>query len=92
MANTKSAQKANRVSKRKNIVNSSRINRIRSFIKKVDLAIKSGDEKKAREALKSLEPEIMRGVTKKVMKLNSASRKLNKLSLQIRKIKSKQAN
>ena len=92
MANTKSAQKANRVSKRKNIVNSSRINRIRSFIKKVDLAIKSGDEKKAREAFKSLEPEIMRGVTKKVIKLNSASRKLNKLSLQIRKIKSKQAN
>jgi len=50
MANTKSAKKAFRSSEKKNIVNTSRINRIRSFIKKVDGAIKVGDELKAREA------------------------------------------
>jgi small subunit ribosomal protein S20 len=87
MANTKSAKKAFRSSEKKNIVNTARINRIRSFIKKVDGAIKVGDEVKAREAFKNLEPEIMRGVTKKVLKLNTASRKLSRLSTAIRKIK-----
>ncbi|MFZ9180707.1 MAG: 30S ribosomal protein S20 [Rickettsiales bacterium] len=87
MANTKSAKKAFRASERKNIVNTSRINRIRTFIKKVDGAIKTGDEVKAREAFKALEPEIMKGVTKKVLKHNTASRKLSRLASAIRKIK-----
>lgn len=87
MANTKSAQKALRSSETKNIINKSRISRIRTFIRKVDLAIKAGDELKAREEFKNLEPEIMRGVTKKVMKLNTAARKLTRLSSAIRKIK-----
>lgn len=87
MANTKSAKKAFRVSERKNTVNVARVNRIRTFIKKVDSSIKIGDEPKAREALKTLESEIMKGVTKKVIKLNTASRKLSRLTLAIRKIK-----
>jgi len=89
MANTKSAKKALRASAAKNVVNSARKNRIRSFIRKVDDAIKASDEKKAREAFKALEPEIMRGVTKKVFKLNTAARKLTRLSSAIRKIKAK---
>lgn len=77
MANTKSAKKALRSSATKNVINSARKSRIRTFIRKVDDAIKAGDDKKAREAFKALEPEIMRGVTKKVVKLNTASRKAN---------------
>ena len=53
MANTKSAKKANRSSVKKNTVNTARKNRIRSFAKKVDLAIKDGDEAKAREGARS---------------------------------------
>jgi small subunit ribosomal protein S20 len=87
MANTDSAKKALRASAAKNLVNSARRNRIRSFIRKVDDAIKAGDEKKAREAFKALEPEIMRGVTKKVFKLNTAARKLTRISSAIKKIK-----
>lgn len=87
MANTKSAKKALRSSATKNVVNSARKSRIRTFIRKVDDSIKAGDEQKAREAFKALEPEIMRGVTKKVVKLNTASRKLNRLSSAIKKIK-----
>ncbi len=89
MANTKSAQKALRSSSAKNLVNSARKSRIRTFIKKVDEAIKAGDQVKAREAFKDLEPEIMRGVTKKVLKLNTASRKLSRMSAAIKKIASK---
>ena len=87
MANTKSAQKALRSSAAKNKINSARKNRIRSFARKVDDAIKAGDESKAREALKALQPELMRGVTKKVVKLNTASRKLSRLSASIKKLK-----
>jgi len=89
MANTKSAQKALRSSAAKNTVNSARKSRIRTFIKKVDDAIKVGDQSKAREAFKALEPEIMRGVTKKVIKLNTAARKLSRISASIKKISSK---
>ena len=88
MANTKSAKKAYRSSVKKNEINTARKNRIRSFAKKVDIAIKEGNESKAREAFKAFEPELMRGVTKKIFKLNTASRKLQRLSASIRKLKS----
>ncbi len=87
MANTKAAKKALRSSAAKNEVNNARKNRIRTFIRKVDDAIKSGDEKQAREAFKALEPEIMRGVTKKVYKLNTAARKLTRIAAKIRTLK-----
>ncbi len=89
MANTKSAKKALSGSIAKKEVNNARKSRIRTFIKKVDDAIKLNDEPKAREAFKALEPEIMRGVTKKVYKLNTASRKLTRIASAIRKIKAK---
>ena len=91
MANTKSAIKALRSSAKKNEVNSSRKNRIRSFIKKVDEAISASDEVKAKEALKALQPEFMRGVSKDIIKLNTASRKLSRLSTAISKISKKSA-
>jgi small subunit ribosomal protein S20 len=86
MPNTKSAKKALRASERRKAVNSARKNRIRTFVKKVDNAIKSGNEPLAREALKALEPEIMRGVTKKVINHNTASRKLSRLYSAVKKI------
>ena len=91
MANTASAKKALRASAQKKEVNSSRKNRIRSFIRKVDDAIKAADESKARAAFKALEPEFMRGVTKKIIKLNTASRKLTRLASAIRAISKKAA-
>ena len=51
------------------------------------LRIKEADETKAREAFKALEPELMRGVSKNIFKLNTASRKLQRLSASIRKLK-----
>ncbi len=91
MANTSAAKKALRSSGKKNIVNSARKNRIRTFIRKVADSIKAGDQAKAFADLKNLESEIMRGVTKKVIKLNTASRKLSRLSKQIGKIEVKKS-
>lgn len=86
MPNTQSAKKALRASINRKTVNNARKNRIRSFVKKVDVAIKAGDETQARDALKQLEPEIMRGVTKKVLKLNTAARKVSRLYAAVRKM------
>ena len=87
MANTSSAKKALRSSKAKETVNKARKSRIRTFIRKVEDSIKSGNEVNARTAFKVLEPEIMKGVTKKVFKLNTAARKLRRLAESIRKLK-----
>jgi len=89
MANTKSAKKALSGSIAKNLVNTARKSRIRTFVRKVEDAIKASDEPKSREAFKALEPELMRGVTKKVLKLGTASRKLTRLAAAIRKINAK---
>ena len=87
MANTSAAKKALRSNQAKEIINKARKNRIRSFVRKVEDHIKSNDEPNARVAFKKLEPEIMKGVTKKVFKLNTAARKLRRLAESIRKIK-----
>lgn len=87
MANKSAAKKAIRTDAKKNTINSARRSRIRTFIRKVNDAVQSGDEAKSRVAFKNLEKEIMRGVTKKVIKLNTASRKLSRIAANIRKIK-----
>jgi small subunit ribosomal protein S20 len=87
MANKSAAKKAIRTDAKKNAVNSARRSRIRTFIRKVNDAVQLGDETKSRVAFKDLEKEIMRGVTKKIIKLNTASRKLSRIAANIRKIK-----
>ena len=87
MANAKSAKKAHRSSVKKNEINTARKNRIRSFAKKVTNAIDQKDEKKARDEFKKYEVELMKGVTKDILKLNTASRKLKRLSASIRNLK-----
>ncbi|MFT6332013.1 MAG: small subunit ribosomal protein S20 [Lentimonas sp.] len=87
MANTSSAKKALRSSQAKEAVNKARKSRIRTFIRKVEDFIKSADETNARVAFKALEPELMKGVTKNIFKLGTASRKLKRLAAAIRKLK-----
>lgn len=86
MANTSAAKKALRVSRKKETVNKARKNRIRSFQRKVEENIKAENTADARISFKNFEKEIMRGVTKKVFKLNAAARKLQRLASSIRKI------
>ena len=85
MAHHKSAKKAIRQTERRTAVNRARISRVRSFIKKVETAIESGD-KKAAEALKAAQPEMHRGVRTGVLHRNTASRKLSRLSARIKSL------
>jgi small subunit ribosomal protein S20 len=84
MANTPQAKKRVRQAARRTEVNRSRVSRIRSFVKKVETAIGSGDAAAAREALNQAEPEIMRGVAKGVMHRNTASRKVSRLTARVK--------
>ena len=86
MAHHKSAKKAIRQTERRTAVNRARVSRVRSFIKKVEMAIDVGDKKLAAETLKAAQPEIQRGVRAGVVHRNTASRKLSRLSARIKSL------
>lgn len=84
MANTKSAKKMVRKIATRTEVNKSRKSRVRTFVRKVEEAVASGDKAAAIKALKAAEPEIMRGVTKGVLHKNTASRKVSRLAARVK--------
>lgn len=86
MANTPQSKKRARQNERKLEVNKARRSRIRTFLKKVEEAISSGDKSAANTALKSAQPELMRGVTKGVYKKNTAARKMSRLSSRVKSL------
>ena len=86
MANHDSAKKRIRRNSRMEVINKIRKNRVRSFIKKVELAIDKDDKKLAQEALIQAQPEMHRSVSKGVFKKNTISRKLSRLSARIKNI------
>lgn len=86
MANHKSAKKRIRQTATRTQVNGARRSRIRTFIKKIELAIASNDRPGAETAIKAAEPEMMRGAQAGVFHKNTMSRKLSRLSAAITKI------
>jgi len=86
MANTTSAKKATRKIAARTEVNRSRRTRVRSFVRKVEEAIASGNKEAATAALKAAEPEIMRAASKGVVHKNTASRKVSRLSARVKAI------
>lgn len=86
MANTSSAKKMVRKIERRTAVNKARRSRVRTYLRQVEEAIASGDQKAAQEALKSAQPELHRAVTKGIFHKNTVSRKLSRLSSRIKAI------
>ena len=87
MANHKSSKKRILRNNKRNEINSNRISRIRTYIKKVETEISSENKDKANEAFKLAMPEIQRGVSKGLIHKNTAARKLSRLSNKIKTIK-----
>ena len=83
MANTPQAKKRIRRNEARKTINHSRVSRIRTFIKAVEAAIASGQKTDAAEALRKVQPEMMRGVARGVLHKNTASRKISRLSKRI---------
>ena len=84
MANSAQAKKRARQIERRTEVNKARRSRIRTYLKKVDEALESGDKSIAKQALKVVQPELMRGVSKGIMHKNTASRKMSRLSSRVK--------
>ena len=80
MANTPQAKKRIRRNDRRAEVNGARTGRIRTFVKRVEAALASGDKSAAASALQAAQPEMARGVAKGVMHKNTASRKFARLT------------
>ena len=86
MANTAQSKKRARQNDKRAAVNKSRRSRIRTFLRKVEEAILSGDKTAASSALTLVQPELMRGVSKGLLHKNTASRKMSRLSARVKKI------
>ncbi len=87
MANHKSAEKRIRRNARRAEINGARRNRIRTFIKKIEMAISEGKADEAQTALQNAQPEIQRGVSKGILHKNTAGRKISRLSARIKALK-----
>jgi small subunit ribosomal protein S20 len=87
MAVHKSAKTRIRRNARRNVINTDRTSEMRTALKKVEAAIKSGDEKAAKAALKDVQPQLHRNADKGVMHKKTASRKLSRLSARIKTLK-----
>jgi small subunit ribosomal protein S20 len=84
MANTSSARKATRKIARRTDVNRNRRTRMRTYIRKVEEALASGDAKAAAEAFKAAEPEVAKAASKGVVHKNTAARKISRLSARVK--------
>ncbi|WP_298968735.1 30S ribosomal protein S20 [uncultured Roseobacter sp.] len=86
MANSPQSKKRARQNEARFQINKARRSRIRTYLRKVEEAIASGDKDAAAAALKEAQPELMRGVTKGVFHKNTAARKVSRLSARVKAI------
>lgn len=84
MANTKSAKKAVRKIERRTAVNRSRRSQMRTYIRKFDEALASGDPNAATAALQEAAPLVMRAAQKGILHKNTASRKVSRMTKQLK--------
>jgi small subunit ribosomal protein S20 len=83
MAHTASARKRIRQTLRRTERNRARKSRMRTFVKKVELAIAAGDKETATAALRAAQPEMQRAASKGVVHQNTVARKLSRLSARV---------
>ena len=84
MANTKSATKAARQTVRRTAVNKSRTSEMRSYVRKVEEAIATGNKDAAKAALAAAQPVLMRSAQKRVLHKKTAARKVSRLTARLK--------
>jgi small subunit ribosomal protein S20 len=84
MANTTSAKKATRKIAHRTEINTARVSRVRTYVRKVDEAVAAGDKTAAAAALKAAEPELMRAAGKGAIHQRTASRKVARLTKKVK--------
>ncbi|NKB42795.1 MAG: 30S ribosomal protein S20 [Alphaproteobacteria bacterium] len=84
MAHHASAKKRIRRNARRFEINHARMGRIRTSVKKVEMAIAAGDQAAAKDAFKEAMPELMRGSSKGILHANTVSRRISRLNARIK--------
>jgi small subunit ribosomal protein S20 len=83
MPHHRSAEKRLRQTEKRTVINRARMSRVRTFVKKVETAIETGDKAAAQSAYHLAQPELHRATTKGVMHKNTVARKLSRLAARI---------
>ncbi|HEV8031025.1 MAG TPA: 30S ribosomal protein S20 [Stellaceae bacterium] len=83
MPHHKSAEKRLRQTEKRTVINRSRLSRVRTFVKKVETAIATGDKAAAQSAFQQAQPEMHRATNKGVLHRNTVARKLSRLAARI---------
>jgi len=86
MANHASAKKRVRRNEKRADMNKSQRSRIRTFIKKVEMAISAKDADAAKDALRLAQPVLQKGAVSGILHKNAVARKLSRLSARIKAI------
>lgn len=86
MANNPGAKKAIRKIEARTQVNKARRTRVRTYLRRFQEAVSSGDAKAATAAFGEAQSELMRAVSKGVVHKNTGSRKVSRLAAQLRKL------
>jgi len=84
MANHKSAKTRIKRNHKRSVINSARRSRVRTFVKKVIAAVLENNKEAAANAFKVAESELMKAVSKGVLKKNTASRTVSRLSKKVK--------
>ena len=84
MANSPQARKRIRQAERRTAVNRARVSHYRTYVKKVETAIASGDKSAAQDALRAAQPILMSGVSKGIVHKNTVARKISRLSRRVK--------
>ena len=84
MAHHQSAKKRIRQTARRTAVNRNRVSRIRTFVKKFDIAVASGDKAAAAAAFREALPELQRGISSGVLHRNTVARKVSRMAARVK--------
>ena len=84
MAHSLSAKKRVRRTGRQTTVNVRRLSTVRTSIRKVEEAIAAGKKVQAESAFQAAQPDMMSGAQKGVVSRSTMSRKISRLSKQIK--------
>ncbi|MBQ1543410.1 30S ribosomal protein S20 [Caulobacter sp. CCUG 60055] len=86
MANNPGAKKAIRKIERRTEVNKARRSRVRTFLRKFEEAVATGDAGAAKTAFVEAQSELMRAVSKGVVHKNTGARKVSRLAARLKKL------
>ncbi len=92
MAHSRSAKKRVRQTIKRTLRNRSRKTRIRTFVRRAEEAIAAGDPETARAAFVKAESELRKGVSKGVLHMNTAARKISRLSRRVKMLAASPSN